>query len=463
VPDQNNLTRREALGALAGVAAATLTRAAIPAPNVVFILCDDLGYGDLECYGSKIQTPNLVRMAGEGVRFTNFDSADPVCSPSRAALLTGRYPTRVGVPRVLFPQDPGGLNLDETTLANMLKDRGYRTMCIGKWHLGRPTQYLPTSRGFDAYFGIPYSNDMTPRVLMRNTMVIENPASLDTLTQRYTQQATQFIRESKGSPFFLYFAHTYPHIPLGVSARFRGTSNEGLYGDVVAEIDWSVGEVLSALKAAGVDGNTIVMFSSDNGPWYQGSPGKLRGRKDSTFEGGVREPFIARWPGRIPAGRVSNAVASMMDVFPTITELCGGKLPPKPLDGIDVWPLLTCERDAISRAPLLYFNLWNLQCARWMNWKLHVARYNTAPYVPAPPEGVRNYILPRPELYDLANDPDESYDVASQRPEIVRKMEAQIDEMIPKFPAEVRQAYTEAKARKTNPAMPAGAWPKAPK
>jgi arylsulfatase len=400
-------------------------------------------------------------MAAEGVRFTNFNSADPVCSPSRAALLTGRYPTRVGVPRVLFPEDRGGLNLDETTLAQLLKARGYRTMCVGKWHLGRPVEYLPTSRGFDEYLGIPYSNDMSPRVLMHNTDVIENPAQLNTLTARYTQAATKFIRGSIGSPFFLYFPHTYPHIPLGVSYRFRGKSGEGLYGDVVEEIDWSVGEVLRALKETGQDSNTLVMFSSDNGPWYQGSPGKLRGRKDSTFEGGVREPFVARWPGKTPAGHVVNALASMMDVFPTVTKLANGQLPGKPLDGIDIWPLLTLERASITRQPLLYFNQWNLQCARWMNWKLHVARYNTAPYVPAPPGGVRNFILGKPELYDLDTDPDESYDVAAERPDIVKQIQDQIEAMIPTFPQEVQQAYAEAKARRTDPDLPAGAWPKA--
>src|SRR5581483_8598920 len=219
---------------------------------------DDLGYGDLECYGSKIRTPNLNRMAAEGVRFTNFCSADPVCSPSRAALLTGRYPTRVGVPRVLFPQDKEGLNKDETTLADLLKARGYRTQCIGKWHLGVTPAYLPTARGFDHYLGIPYSNDMTPRVLMRDDKVIEQTADLNSLTQRYTEEAVKFIRDSRGSPFFLYMPHTFPHIPLGASARFRGKSPHGIYGDVLMELDWSVGEVMRTLREAGVANNTLV-------------------------------------------------------------------------------------------------------------------------------------------------------------------------------------------------------------
>jgi arylsulfatase len=447
------LAGKYSLGAPAGTAAAST-------PNIVFILCDDLGYGDLECYGSKIHTPNLNRLAAEGVHFTNFCSADPVCSPSRAALLTGRYPTRVGVPRVLFPKDTGGLELDEKTLANILKDRGYKTCCVGKWHLGRPDEYMPTSRGFDEYFGIPYSNDMTPRVLLHNTQIVEEPAVLETLTERYTNYATDFIKRSKGGPFFLYMPHTFPHIPLAASPRFRGKSSEGLYGDVVEELDWSVGEIHRTLQEAGVEKNTLVMFSSDNGPWYQGSPGKLRGRKDSTFEGGIREPFIARWPGKIPAGRTSNALASMMDVFPTVAKLCRAELPAKPLDGIDIWPLLAGKVSSIERQPLLYFNSWNLQCARWMNWKLHVARYNTAPYVPAPVGGVRNYILPHPELYDLATDPDESYDVAYEHPEIVEKMQGLIAKMIMTFPQPVQDAYAESKRREVNPAMPAGSWPR---
>jgi arylsulfatase A len=453
------VTRRQFITATtAAIASQTFGAAAPKPPNIVFILCDDLGYGDLGSYGSRIHTPNLDRMAAEGVRFTNFCSADPVCSPSRAALLTGRYPTRVGVPRVLFPQDQGGLNLDETTMANMLKARQYKTMCIGKWHLGRPEQYLPTHRGFDEYFGIPYSNDMNPRVLLHNTEILEQTADLNTLTPRYTEQAVKFIEDSKSEPFFLYMPHTYPHIPLGASSRFRGKSEEGLYGDVIQELDWSVGEVLKALKKNGLESNTLVMFSSDNGPWYQGSPGKLRGRKNTTYEGGVREPFIARWPGKIRPGRVSNALASMLDIFPTVAKLCGGKLPEKPLDGIDVWPLLTGQQQSIERPPLLYFDNWDLQCARSMNWKLHIARHNTAAYTPAPPGGRHSYLLPRPELYNLANDPDESYDVAAANPQIVADIMAKITAMIPSFPDEVQQAYAGLRKLKANPAMPAGAY-----
>jgi arylsulfatase A len=452
------MNRRTFLATSAAAIAARTTAATPKHPNVIMILCDDLGYGDLGCYGSKIRTPNLDRMAAEGVRFTNFCSADPVCSPSRAALLTGRYPTRVGVPRVLFPPDQGGLNLDETTMANMLKTQSYKTMCIGKWHLGRLDEYLPTSRGFDEYFGIPYSNDMVPRVLLHNTEVVEQTAALETLTPRYTEQAVKFIGANKSTPFFLYLPHTYPHIPLGASERFRGKSAEGLYGDVVEELDLSVGQILGALKQNGVEQNTLVMFSSDNGPWYLGSPGRLRGRKNTTYEGGVREPFIARWPGQIPKGRVCGGLGSMMDIFPTVARLCGGSLPSKPLDGIDMWTMLSGQKDSIEREPLLYFDSWDLQCARWMNWKLHIARHNTAAYTPAPAGGRLSYTLPRPELYNLASDPDESYDVAAENPQIVARMQSRIDELIKGFPDPVQTAWAESQSRKANPNTPAGAY-----
>jgi arylsulfatase A len=454
------IDRRYFLAAMTATVAHRPASAAQNPPNIVFILCDDLGYGDLGCYGSKIPTPNLDRMAAAGVRFTNFSSADPVCSPSRAALLTGRYPTRVGVPHVFFPQDKGGMNLDEVTLANTLKDRGYRTICIGKWHLGRPVEYLPTSRGFDEYFGIPYSNDMNPRVLMHNTEVIEQEVDLSTLTGRYTERATRFIRDNRRSPMFLFLPQTYPHIPLAASERFRGKSPEGLYGDVVQEIDWSVGEIRQALKANGLERNTLVIFTSDNGPWYQGSAGKLRGRKNTTYEGGVREPFIAAWPGKISAGRVCDGLASMLDIFPTIARLCGAALPAKPLDGIDIMRLLNGQKASIDREILLYFDGWDLQCARWMNWKLHVARHNTAAYAPPPPEGRLNYSLAHPELYNLATDPDESYDVAPQNPKIVAEMQQRIDALLPSFPEEVRKSWAEAQKRRSSPAVPAGAYPR---
>jgi arylsulfatase len=455
-------SRRAFLGHAASLLAATARGAATRKPNVIMIYADDLGYGDLGCYGGKIRTPNLDRMASEGMRFTNFLSANPVCSPSRAALLTGRYPTRVSMPRVLFPQDNVGLPEDEMTIAQMLKPQGYKAMCVGKWHLGHLPQFLPTNRGFDEYYGIPYSNDMNPPVVLHSVPgkveTVEERATLETLTPRYTEQALRFIENSKDSPFFLYMPHTYPHIPLGASAKFRGKSPHGIYGDVVEEIDWSVGEILASLKKHKLDRDTLVMFSSDNGPWYLGSPGPLRGRKGTTYEGGVREPFIARMPGRIPAGKVCGGLSSTMDVLPTVAKLCGAALPPKPLDGIDIWPMLSGSKSSIEREALLYFDNVYLQCARLGNYKLHIARYNSQVYSPPPAAGRINLPLPAPELYDLANDPDESYDIAPERPEIVKDIQARISRLMEGFPENIRQAHADTAAKKT--AGSTGAFPR---
>ena len=454
------MNRRQFFQAGAGGALAAFGQAATPPVNVVLIYADDLGYGDLGCYGSPIQTPNLDGLARDGARFTHFLSANPVCSPSRAALLTGRYPTRAGVPRVLVPRDTTGLPGEETTIAQMLKARNYKTMCVGKWHLGHHPEFLPTNRGFDAYFGIPYSNDMNPRWLMRNTEVIEQQATLETLTPRYTEEAVRFIEGAKGAPFFLYMPHTYPHIPLAASSRFRGKSPQGIYGDVIQELDWSVGEVLNALKRSGAEKNTLVMFSSDNGPWYQGSPGRLRGRKGMTWEGGVREPFLARLPGRIPRGRVCAGIASTMDVLPTIARLCGAAPPARTLDGIDIWPLLSGQKEEIEREALLYFDGWNVQCARRGRWKVHVARYNNVTYSPAPQSGRVNMPL-RPELYDVVSDPDESFDVAAEHPDIVKDLQARIERLIAGFPKEAQESWAQTRARPVSAAA-AGAVARAP-
>ena len=429
---------------LAGAAVSLVAGAAERPPNVVFIYADDLGYGDLGCYGGSNETPNLDRMAREGMRFTQALSANPVCSPSRAALLTGRYPTRVMVPVVLFPTDKGGLPDSEQTMAQLLKTKGYSTMCVGKWHLGHMPPYLPTSRGFDHYFGIPYSNDMNPRWLMQDTKVIEEEANLETLTSRYTAQAVGFIEQAKDKPFYLYFPHTYPHIPLGASPKFRGKSANGIYGDVLAELDWSVGEVLSALKKSGQDRNTLIIFSSDNGPWYQGSPGHLRGRKGMTWEGGVREPFIARWPGKIPAGRVCQGLVSMMDVFPTVAKLAGVK-PANVTDGIDIWPLLSGQKPELEREALLYFDNWNLQCIRLGRWKLHLTRYNSVTYSPVPAAGRKNIVLKTPELYNVISDPDESFDVADKHPAIVDDLMKRAEKLIAGFPEQAQKAYFDTK------------------
>lgn len=453
------MTRRDVLASLGAV---TLTAAQARKPNVVLIFADDLGYGDLGCYGGKIRTPNLDKMASEGMRFSQFLSANPVCSPSRAALLTGRYNTRTGVPRVLFPYDKTGLADNETTIAQMLKPAGYRTSCIGKWHLGHLEQFLPTNRGFDEYFGIPYSNDMDPPVLLRATPgkveTVEARATMDTLTPRYTEQALRFIDSARQDPFFLYMPHTYPHIPLGASSKFRSKSPQGLYGDVIAELDWSVGEILARLKQHRLDRDTLVLFTSDNGPWYQGSPGGLRGRKGSTLEGGVRVPMIARLPGQIPAGKLSHQLASTMDILPTVASLTGATLPANPLDGESLWPLLTSKQTTRNRQPLLYFDGWNAQCIRDGNLKLHVARHNSQVFSPAPQGGRINLPLSQPELYDLSTDPDESYDIAPERPNEVKALREKFELMIKGFPEEVRTAYAETMARKTSGNV--GAFPR---
>ncbi|MFB3826783.1 MAG: sulfatase [Bryobacteraceae bacterium] len=441
------MNRRTFLECAAGALTSPLAAAPQRPPNVVLIFCDDLGWGDLGCYGGPIRTPNIDSLARDGARFTHFYSANPVCSPSRAALMTGRYPTRVGVPRVFFPADTTGMDLSETTMAQVLKGAGYKTMAIGKWHLGHLPQYLPTSRGFDEYFGIPYSNDMNPRLLLHNLETVEQTATLETLTMRYTEQAVKFIERSKGGPFFLYMPHTFPHIPLAASPRFRGKSPQGLYGDVVEEVDWSVGQVLAALKKNGVENNTLVLFSSDNGPWYQGSPGPLRGRKGWTYEGGVREPFLARLPGRIPKATVCHGMAGTIDLVPTLAKLCGAPMPQKPLDGIDIWPLLSGRKQELEREIYLFFDNWNVQCARMGNYKLHVARYNNMAYNPPPVGGRVNLPLKNPELYDVVHDIDESYDIAPERPEIVKEITARIERAVATFPEEVRKAWAETQAR----------------
>jgi arylsulfatase A len=453
--------------------------AASKPPNVVLICTDDLGYGDLSCYGSSIRsipldrlvrrmatgaygssihTPNLDRMAQEGVLLRHFNAAGSVCSPSRAGLLTGRYPTRVGIVNVIFPTDTIGLPESESTIAGMLKPLGYRSMCVGKWHLGSEPQFLPTNRGFDEFYGLPYSHDMSPLPLMHDTDIIEEPVNLNTLMQRYVDEMLAFIAKSKDSPFFLYFAPFQPHIPLIVSERFRGKSGMGDYGDAVQEIDWSVGQILNALAENGMDSNTLVIFTGDHGPWYQGSSANLRGRKGETFEGGVRVPFIARFPGRIPRDLVIHDLASNMDVLPTVAAVCGAPLPVNPLDGTNIWPLITGEKPAISRDPLLYFDNWSIQCARLSVWKLHVARYNSMPWGPLPTVGRLNLPLRKSELYRLDTDPHERCDLADANPEVVSRIMAFIEDKLPTFPAQVRNDWNHTRSLKVQP-TPTGALP----
>jgi arylsulfatase len=439
-------------------------------PNIVLIVADDLGYGDLSCYGSQIQTPNLDRMAAQGVQFRNFNSGNPVCSPSRAAILTGRYGVRGGVPAVFWPTDTGGLATTEVTIAQMLKPAGYSTMCIGKWHLGILPQFLPTTRGFDEYYGIPYSNDMAPSILMHNTDIIESPVDLTTITKRYTQQAVNFIQRSSNGPFFLYMPHTSPHIPLFASTDFLGQSGMGLYGDVVQELDWSVGQVLGALQDNAVDENTLVMFTSDHGPFYQGSPGRLRGRKGDTFEGGMRVPFIARFPGRIPGmtaqrgspqirgPRIVSATASALDLLPTIAGFVQTSLPGNPLDGVDIGPVLTGQAADVARTLFLYFSCNSLQCARLGPWKLHMVRPNVPAYTAEPKVGYFNLRLLNPELYNVASDPDEAVDVSGQNPAIVAEIQQRVAQILPTLPPEVQADWNNTQSIPVCPNEP-GSYP----
>ncbi len=422
--------RREFLkGSLAAVAAVTVLEGCektkggnVSRPNIILINCDDLGYGDVGCYGATdIATPNLDRMAREGMRFTSFYAGAPVCSPSRAALLTGRYAIRSGISRVLFPRDDIGISNDDTTVAELLKKQGYATACIGKWHLGHLPQFRPTRHGFDYYYGILYSNDMGPPkdgyrdvALMRGDEEIERPAVQDTLTRRYTEETIKFIREHKGEPFFVYLPHTMPHKPIYASEAFKGRSNRGLYGDVIQELDWSVGQIIDAVHEEGLDDNTLIMFTSDNGPYADGSAGPLRGGKANVFEGGLRVPLIARWPGRIPAGSECTQPASMLDMLPSLVALVGGSVPAdlEP-DGRDITSMFA-NGDQMPDYEFYYFRTEAIQAIRVGPWKLHVGRSDQT--------------LEEPELYNLEEDIGEENDVAKAHPDIVSDLRARIDE-----------------------------------
>ncbi len=417
-------------------------------PNIIFIYADDLGYGDIGCFGAKaIKTPNLDKMAQDGLRLTNFYTASPICTPSRAALLTGRYAARMGAEQmqlanVLFPTNQTGLPQTETTVARALKQKGYRTACIGKWHLGHVAPHRAIDHGFDYYFGIPYSNDMRPTPLIRNQETIEEPVNQETLINRYTYEAIRFMEGAKDHPFFLYFAHNMPHIPLHASPKFKGKSAGGLYGDAVEELDWSVGAVLAALKRLGLERDTIIFFSSDNGPWYQGSPGNLRGRKGWTYEGGIREPFIVRWTGHIKPRSVSDEPVCTIDFFPTAMALAGlsdsaAKLA---LDGKSVLPFFLGEEKKSPETLYLFFDAVYLQTARLGKWKIHLARWNVPRYVPG---SRQNLTLAKPELYDLTVDASESYDLAGDHPDIVNNLRTRIAERLKSFPEEIQQANAE--------------------
>lgn len=433
---------------LAGLVVPECATAAKKKPNFVIIYADDLGYGDLGCFGHPtIRTPNLDRMAAEGAKLTQFYSAASVCTPSRAALMTGRLPIRNGMcsdkRAVLFPDSGGGMPESEITIAEMLKGEGYSTACVGKWHLGHLPQFLPTSNGFDSYFGIPYSNDMD-RVgggpyheactnakveffnvpLMRDEKIIEQPADQHTITKRYAQEATKFIKRSKDKPFFLYLAHSMPHVPLFASKDFKDTSLRGLYGDVITEIDWSVGQVLDTLRAEGLAENTLVVFSSDNGPWlifkeHGGSAGLLRDGKGSTWEGGMREPTVAWWPGTIKAASVITDMTSTLDMFPTLAKLSGAKMPNDRIyDGYNMADLLKGNAKG-KRNIMYYYRGTQLRAIRKGSWKMHL--YTRTEY-----EGKKIQKHDPPLLFNVETDPSEKYDVAEKHPDVIEDLKKEI-------------------------------------
>jgi len=391
-------------------------------PNFIVIMADDLGYGDLGVYGSQlIKTPNLDRMALEGARLDSFYSSANVCTAARGGLLTGRYPIRLDlVSDVARPTNDVHLAAEELSLAEALKPLGYRSALFGKWHLGSRLEWSPLTQGFDEYFGVLHSNDMTPLELYRQDQIIENPVNQNTLTERYTNEAIRFIEDNQDDPFFLYMPHTFPHVPLYVSNQFSGQSDAGLYGDVVETIDWSVGEVLATLERLGLDENTIVIFTSDNGPWFEGSPGPFRDRKGSSWEGGQRVPFIAKWAGTIPGGLVSNEPAMNIDIFPTLVKLAGGKLPTdRPIDGKDILPMLV-DGAASPHEALYLFDRDRIAAVRSGQWKLVVeSQYRAA--VPSF-DNPDSYYGPNGLLFDVRLDPSETYSFTREFPEVVEQM-----------------------------------------
>lgn len=411
-------------------------------PNIVILLTDDQGYGDMQCYGNeRLQTPNLDKLAAEGTRFTNFYAGAGASTPSRAALLTGRYAERVGLPGVVDDLSENGLESSEITLADYLKQNDYAIGIIGKWHLGCRPEHLPLRHGFTEFYGIPYSNDMWPfhpqpdhnypaLPLYNNEQIVEYNPGVNTMTTRLTEHAVQFIGNHKDEPFFLYLPYTQPHVPLGVSDKFKGKSGEGLYADVIMEIDWSVGEIMKALQVNGLDENTLVLFTSDNGPWlsygnHGGSAGGLREGKGTTFDGGQRVPFIARMPKQIPAGKVSDQFLSALDITPTLVELTHSEMPRmNPFDGENVWPTLTGQ--AQTHQPFYFVYNGQVEAVRDGKWKCvlpHEYRIVTTPGKDGLP-GVQlaNGGKIELSLFDMEKDAQETQNLASQYPEVTAKM-----------------------------------------
>lgn len=444
--DGRSFIRRAGAAAVAALALAC-QHTSLPdprLPNIVIIYADDLGYGDVGVFGGReFDTPNLDRMAADGVRFTDFYVAQAVCSASRAALLTGCYPNRIGITGALGPKSLTGVSDGEVTIAQLVKQKNYATAIFGKWHLGYQPRFLPTRHGFDEYFGLPYSNDMWPfhpeapkdypdlPFIDGEKIVALNPP-MDSLTTQYTRKAVAFIEKNRERPFFLYLAHSMPHVPLGVSPGFKGRSRHGLYGDVIMEIDWSAGEVLRTLRRLGLDENTLVVFSSDNGPWlsygeHSGHSGPLREGKGTTWEGGIRVPCIMRWPAQVPRGSVCTEPAMTIDLLPTIARLIGARLPAHTIDGRDISALMTGKQGARSPHDALYF-YWNdsLEAVRSGQWKMHFPHsYRT---LGGKEGGKGGQPVKYGEadtglvLFDLLDDPGETRDVSAEHADVVARL-----------------------------------------
>ena len=429
-------------------------------PNIVLIFIDDEGYGDLGSYGATgYVTPNIDKLAAGGMRFTNYYAAQPICSASRAGLLTGCYPNRIGITGALFPNSKIGINANEMTIAEMLKPLGYATMAIGKWHLGDAKQFLPLQNGFDEFFGLPYSNDMWP-VKLNDSIAkpgeyqsrfpplpliegnkkieeINSHAAMDQITTRYTEKAVDFINRNKNKPFFLYLAHTMGHVPLGVSDKFRGKTEQGMYGDVMEELDWSVGQVVKTLEDDGIEKNTIIIYASDNGPWlnygnHAGSAGGLREGKSTSWEGGQRVPLIIRWAGHVKEGIVCNKLACAIDIMPTLAEITGAKLSDNKIDGVSILELLKGNFAAEPRKELYYyFGTNNLDAVRKGNWKLVLPHTYDSYHMPPGHDGIgglrKRMRVESPELYNMRRDPGEQYNVIDQYPDIAADLQKLAD------------------------------------
>ena len=400
-------------------------------PNIVYIFADDLGYGDLSCYGAKdINTPNIDQIAKQGIKFTEFYSASSVCSPSRAALLTGRYPQRMGINTVFFSESFTGIPDKEITIPEILKEKGYATGIVGKWHLGHHSKYLPLQHGFDEYFGIPYSNDMESVVYMRGNEVESYKVKQQYITKTYTKEVQKFITKNKDNSFFLYIAHSMPHVPLYASEEFTGTSKRGLYGDVVQELDWSVGQILKSLREHGILENTLIVFSSDNGPWLAmkedgGSAGDLREGKTFTFDGGMKVPTVAMWKNRIPQGIINTEVASQMDWFPTIANITGSSIPKGlVIDGLDISKVLT-DKGNRKNSDLLFLDGKQLQGYRSGQWKVKL------PYKGFRGNKWKQFVKAHDTLlFNLNTDPGEKNNLFEKYPEKAKEI---LKEMIEKY------------------------------